>query len=54
MAKKQVQQLAPVERLIIPLGPKGLQDLVLVVNHPDRFEQVSLGPVSFVPLVQGK
>jgi protein-L-isoaspartate(D-aspartate) O-methyltransferase len=28
--------------------------IVTAVNHPDRFEQVSLGPVSFVPLVQGR
>jgi protein-L-isoaspartate(D-aspartate) O-methyltransferase len=52
--KKLLEQLAPGGRLIIPVGPKGRQDLTMIVNHPDRFEQVSLGAVSFVPLVQGK
>ncbi len=52
--QKLLQQLAPSGRLIIPIGPKGHQELTMIVNHPDRFEQVSLGPVSFVPLIKGK
>lgn len=54
MPQKLLEQLAPGGRLVIPIGPKGCQDLTMVVNHPDRFEQVSLGAVSFVPLVRGK
>jgi len=54
MPEKLLQQLAPNGRLIIPIGPKGCQDLTMVVNHLDHFEQVSLGAVSFVPLVHGR
>ncbi len=51
--EKLLQQLAPGGRLVMPVGPPGRQALVMVVNHPERFEQVSLGAVSFVPLVHG-
>jgi protein-L-isoaspartate(D-aspartate) O-methyltransferase len=51
--EKLLQQLAPGGRLVMPVGPPGRQELVMVVNHPERFEQVSLGAVSFVPLVRG-
>jgi protein-L-isoaspartate(D-aspartate) O-methyltransferase len=54
MPEKLLQQLAPGGRLIIPVGPKGRQDLTMVTNCNDHYEQLSLGPVSFVPLVQGK
>jgi protein-L-isoaspartate(D-aspartate) O-methyltransferase len=54
MPEKLLLQLAPGGRLIIPIGSKGEQDLTMVVNHPDRFEQVSLGSVSLVPLVKDK
>ena len=54
MPKKLPQQLAPGGRLIIPIGPPGHQELTMIVNHPDAYEQVSLGAVSFVPLVHGK
>lgn len=46
-------QLAPGGRLVIPIGPPGRQELMLVIRQADHFEQRSLGAVSFVPLVQG-
>ena len=54
LPQKLLQQLAPGGRLIIPVGPPGRQDLTMVTNYHDHYEQVSLGAVSFVPLVQGK
>lgn len=48
---KLLEQLAPGGRLIIPVGPTGRQELLLVERKEDHFEQSSLGPVSFVPLV---
>jgi len=50
---KLLQQLADGGRMVIPIGPPGLQELLFVTRKGDRFEQVSLGAVSFVPLVQG-
>ena len=52
MPEQLLQQLALNGRLIIPIGPKGNQDLQMIVNHHNHFEQLSLGPVSFVPLVK--
>jgi len=52
--EKLLQQLAPGGRMIIPVGPTGCQDLLQVTRQNDHFEQVSLGAVSFVPLVPGK
>jgi len=51
---KLLQQLAPGGRMVIPVGPSGCQDLLLVTRKDDHFEQVSLGAVSFVPLVPGQ
>jgi protein-L-isoaspartate(D-aspartate) O-methyltransferase len=51
--EKLLQQLAPGGRMVIPVGPAGCQDLLLVTRRSDHFEQRSLGAVSFVPLVQG-
>lgn len=48
-----LRQLAPGGRMVIPVGPPGDQDLLLVTRSGDRFEQASLGAVSFVPLVHG-
>ncbi len=54
MPEKLLQQLAPGGRLIIPVGPQGRQDLTMVTNCSDHYEQLSLGSVSFVPLIAGK
>jgi len=52
--EKLLQQLAPEGRMILPVGPPGRQDLVMVTKKNDHYEQVSLEPVSFVPLIKGK
>jgi protein-L-isoaspartate(D-aspartate) O-methyltransferase len=49
-----LEQLAPGACLVMPVGPSGRQTLTRITRLPDRFEQESLGAVSFVPLVQGK
>jgi protein-L-isoaspartate(D-aspartate) O-methyltransferase len=54
LPQKLLQQLAPAGRLVIPVGPSGRQELIMVTRQDDHFEQVSLGLVSFVPLVKGK
>ena len=53
LPEKLLKQLAPGGRLVIPVGPSGRQELLLVTRKDDHFEEVSLGAVSFVPLVQG-
>ena len=52
--ERLLEQLAADGRLIIPVGPPGRQELTMVTNCSDHFERVSLGLVSFVPLVKGK
>lgn len=50
-----VEQLAPGGRLILPLGPAGAQDLVLLEKQADgRVVRQVLAPASFVPLLAGK
>ena len=53
LPEKLLEQLAPGGRLIMPVGPSGRQDLLMITRKDDHFEQVSLGAVSFVPLVKG-
>jgi protein-L-isoaspartate(D-aspartate) O-methyltransferase len=40
-------------RLVIPVGPRGRQELLEITRHGERFERRSLGLVSFVPLLGG-
>jgi len=51
---KLLEQLAVGGRLVIPVGPPGHQRLTRVTRQAERFEQESLGLVSFVPLVAGR
>ncbi|HWP94313.1 MAG TPA: protein-L-isoaspartate(D-aspartate) O-methyltransferase [Gammaproteobacteria bacterium] len=48
-----LEQLADQGRLVIPVGPGGHQELVLLVRRGDRFERTLLDYVSFVPLLGG-
>jgi len=52
--QKLLEQLAPGGRLIMPVGPSGRQELLKITRKGDRYEQESLGTVSFVPLVKGR
>ncbi len=47
-------QLADGGRLVIPVGPRSAQQLLLVRRSGDCFEQEVLDAVSFVPLVEGR
>jgi protein-L-isoaspartate O-methyltransferase len=45
-------QLGPSGRLVIPVGARGLQELVRVTRTSEtRLERANLGAVAFVPLV---
>jgi protein-L-isoaspartate(D-aspartate) O-methyltransferase len=54
LPEKLLGQLETGGHLVIPVGPSGRQELVKVTKHHDRYEQVSMALVSFVPLVHGK
>jgi protein-L-isoaspartate(D-aspartate) O-methyltransferase len=53
LPEKLLEQLAPGGRLVMPIGPAGRQELMLITRHDDHYEEQSLGAVSFVPLVRG-
>ena len=53
LPEQLLAQMMPEGRLIMPVGPAGQQELLMVVRKNDHYERISLGPVSFVPLVQG-
>jgi protein-L-isoaspartate(D-aspartate) O-methyltransferase len=48
-----LEQLGSGGRLIMPVGPDREQQLVRVTRRGDAFERELLGPVTFVPLLQG-
>ena len=54
LPEKLLEQLAPGGVLIMPVGPPGRQELAQVTRQEDHYAHVSLGAVSFVPLVHGK
>ena len=47
------RQLAPGGRMVIPVGGRGQQRLMLITNQVDGFHQDLLDPVSFVPMLGG-
>jgi protein-L-isoaspartate(D-aspartate) O-methyltransferase len=51
--EKLVEQLAIGGRLVIPVGPTGRQELILVTKTLNSVEQQVLEHVSFVPLLEG-
>ncbi len=48
-----LDQLAPGGRLVMPLGPRGDQALILIVRKAGGFERTDIERVSFVPLLGG-
>lgn len=46
-----VEQLADGGRLVIPVGPRGLQDLVLLRKQGAKITREKHSPVAFVPLI---
>ncbi len=48
-----LEQLAIGGRLVAPVGPQGMQELVLLTRTPQTIERQVLGKVSFVPMLGG-
>ena len=46
-----IDQLADGGRLVVPVGPRGYQDLVLVRRNGQAITEDRLSPVAFVPLI---
>ena len=48
-----LEQLKVGGRLIVPVGPEGAQELVRFTRRGHKVERQALGPVAFVPLLEG-
>ena len=48
-----LEQLADGGRLVIPVGPDREQQLLRISRRGEKYEREVLGPVTFVPLLQG-
>jgi protein-L-isoaspartate(D-aspartate) O-methyltransferase len=46
-------QLAPGGRMVVPVGSRGAQRLLIVTRNRDGLQEQELEPVSFVPMVGG-
>lgn len=49
-----LDQLAEGGRLVIPIGPRETQELLLYTRRGTEFDAQAQGPVAFVPLVEAK
>lgn len=49
-----LEQLRINGRLVVPVGGRGVQELVRITRRDDHYEQETLDKVSFVPLVGGR
>jgi protein-L-isoaspartate(D-aspartate) O-methyltransferase len=48
-----LEQLAPGGRMVVPIGAEGEQELTRITRKEARLDREKLGPVAFVPLIQG-
>jgi protein-L-isoaspartate(D-aspartate) O-methyltransferase len=48
-----LEQLAPGGRMVVPIGAEGEQELTRITRKEGRLDREKLGPVAFVPLIQG-
>ena len=53
LAPALLEQLADGGRMVIPVGNDREQQLLRITRRGDRYEREVLGPVVFVPLLQG-